>query len=972
MHHQSLSDFRRHLLRGTTLLALGAAWPAMAQEASPPPDPAPVADQMAAPADQEIIVTGSRIARPDLQAASPVSVVTSEKIELAGSSGVEEFLRDIPQAVAAIGSATNNGNEGAATVDLRNLGEERTLVLVDGKRFVPYDSNGIVDLNMIPSALIERVEVVTGGASAVYGSDAVAGVVNFIMRKDFEGIEADAQYGLTEKGDGRAYNLSLTGGMNFADGRGNITLNGTYSKQASVYQGARGFSNEALAAADFSPGGSATNAPGFVDLGPDGYQFDAAGNLIDLGANPDAYAPFNFNPYNLLQAPYEKWTATMLLNYEFSDALEFYGRGSFAKSKVTTIIAPTGTFFFPFDLNYTTNPFLSDQARGVLAGFDVDDPATPGNEAGDGVVSAGLGRRLTELGTRDSLYENKAWQVVGGFRGQFSDTLRWEVFTQYAKTKRTQDFVNDVAYDRLFQAVQAVGTPDAPACLDPSNGCVPANIFGPGNLSAAAADYIRLNLHEDDSTTQFIAGGFVSGDLPFNMPWAGKPGAFVVGLEYRKETSKARPDQNLIEGNSIGFGSSTPIDAQYDVKEAYAELKLPIVSDVAFARELNLEAGVRYAKYKNRVKTLGVGNSYSNWSWKVGGDWKPVDDLRIRAMYQRAVRAPNINEIGQPKTPSTGDATFDPCAEGNPVGNPTLTQLCIDTGVPAANIGAVGGPIAGQINNYVGGNPDLVPEKASTWTIGAVFQPQFLRGFTATIDYFDIKVKDAILQIPEQSVLDICYGIEQDADGAFCSLIARAPNGRLNGDTSVGVDVSRRNIGLLRSRGIDVSAGYKFDIGSFGNLELGINLTRQLKTDLQFASLLPTNECAGLVGKICLRPDPKWRWTQTTVLNTGPWTLQLRWQHLGKLTNDSVGFGTAAPSDFVVPVIKSYDYFDLSGIVRIADHLALRAGVSNLFDKKPPIVGNDYGGTTENSGNTYPATYDTLGRSFFVGAKVTF
>lgn len=911
-----------------------------------------------------IVVTGTRISRPDLESSSPVAVVDAQTLKLSGKSGVEEFLRDIPQAVAAIGSGSNNGNEGAATVDLRNLGEERTLVLVDGKRFVPYDDKGIVDLNMIPSALVQRVEVVTGGASAVYGSDAIAGVVNFIMKKDFEGIEADVQYGLTEQGDGSTWSGSLTGGTNFADGRGNITANVSYSKTKAVYQGARGFSQEALASSDFSPGGSFTNAPGFLDLGPDGYQFTADGGLVDVGANPGAFQPFNFNPFNLLQAPNKQVTATVIANYEISDTLEFYSRGSYAKSKVQTIIAPTGTFFFPFDINYADNPFLNAQAKSVIAGFDTDS---------DGVVTAGIGRRLTELGTRDSIYENEAWQIVGGLRGEFSPSLQWEVFGQYAKTNRTQDFVNDVAFDRAQQAVLAVNGANGPECSDTSNGCVPANIFGPGNLSAEAADFIRLDLHEDNKTSQFIMGGFVSGDLPFAVPTASKPGAFVIGAEYRKETSKASPDQNLVQGNSIGFGSSTPVDAEYEVLELYSELKVPLVSDVAFAREINFEAGVRYADYKNKVKTLGVGNSFTNWSWKIGGDWKPVDSLRFRAIYQRAVRAPNIEEIGQPQTPSTGDASVDPCQGSLPVGDAALTQLCIDTGVPAANIGSVGGPISGQINNYIGGNPNLVPEKSSTITFGAVFDPDFLPGFTATIDYFDIKVKGAILQVPEQAILDACYTLEMDANGTNCSLIFRNPlNGRLIGGTETGVDASVRNVGFQRSRGIDFSAAYNFDIGTAGNVALALNMTRQLKSDLQFASFLPVNHCAGLVGNTCLRPDPKWRWTQSTTWSKGPWTLRLSWQHLGGLTQDTIAFGDATAADFVVPRIKSFDYFDLAGSVDITDNFSFRGGINNLFDKNPPLVGNDYGGTTENSGNTYPATYDPLGRSFFVGATVRF
>jgi iron complex outermembrane receptor protein len=302
--------------------------------------------QEAGVGDNVIIVTGSRIARPDLAASSPVSVVTSDQLQLASKAGVEEFLRNMPQAVSGLGSNNNNGNEGTATVNLRNLGEERTLVLVDGKRFVPYDSQGIVDLNMIPASLVERVEVVTGGASAVYGSDAVAGVVNFIMKKDFQGIAGDAQYGLSEKGDGRHYDFSLTGGLNLGD-RGNIVVNGTYSKQQKVTQGAREFSKFSLASADFSPGGSSTNEFGSIDL-PGGlgrYTFTPNGFVPYSGARDS----FNFNPFNLLQVPQEKYTATALLHYDVTDSVEFFGRASYGKTKIRTEIAPSGTFGFTFD-----------------------------------------------------------------------------------------------------------------------------------------------------------------------------------------------------------------------------------------------------------------------------------------------------------------------------------------------------------------------------------------------------------------------------------------------------------------------------------------------------------------------------------------------------------------------------------------------------------------------------------------------
>lgn len=934
--------------------ALTAA-PAFAQDEVPAG-----AEQAELPATTgTIIVTGSRIQRPDLDQASPVTVVSREAIKLSGAVGAEEFLRDIPQAVAGIGSNTNNGNEGAATVNLRNLGEERTLVLVDGKRFVPYDGDGLVDLNMIPSSLIERVDVVTGGASAVYGSDAIAGVVNFILREDFEGIEADGLMSLSDQGDARSYTASLTAGVNFGGGRGNITVSGSYAKQQAVFQGDRDFSEFALAAEDFGPGGSFTTANGFVDIG-DGFQFDSAGNLVADADNPDR---FNFNPFNLLQTPHEKYTATVLAKYELTDSIEAFGRFSYAKSEVSTIIAPTGTFFFPFELNYETNPFISDQARQIFA--DADD--TPGDDS----IEFAYGRRLTELGTRDSIYSNEVFQVVGGFRGEMSGGLNWEVFGQYAETARTQSFLNDVSFDAAQQAILVTDNGAGPVCIDDSNGCVPANIFGPGNLSAGAADFIRLDLSEENNTSQFVVGGFVSGDLPFAL--AARPGAFVVGAEYRREDYQASPDANLAAGNSIGFGSSTPVDATYDVREVYAEINIPLIENTAFFESLSIEGGVRYSDYKNEVTTLGVENSYSNWSYKLGADWEIVDGFRLRGSFQRAVRAPNLNEIGQPLTPSTGDATFDPCQEDNPVGNAALTALCIATGVDPDDIGTVGGPISGQINNFIGGNPDVTPEKSETYTFGAVIQPRFLPGFTATVDYFDITVNDAILQIPEQSILDACYLIEQDADGTFCSLVNRSPlTGRLNGGTDTGVDARVRNIGFLRSRGIDFAAAYRFPVGDIGSINLGLNLTRQLATDLQFADVLEVNECVGLVGTTCLAPDPKWRWVQTTGFTTDDFTIQLRWQHIGSLTNDSIAFGTATAADFVVPVIEAYDYFDLSGQFNVAEQFTLRLGVNNLLDKQPPVVGNDYGGTAENSGNTYPGTYDPIGRSFFVGVTVKY
>lgn len=933
------------------------ATPAFAQEV--PVEGAGPADT----ADEAIVVTGSRIGRPDLEASSPVSVVTSEALTMSGSAGnVEGYLREIPQAVAAVGAATNNGNPGVATVDLRNMGEERTLVLVDGRRFIPYDSNGVVDLNMIPTSLIERVEVLTGGASSTYGSDALAGVVNFILRSDFEGFEADAQVGITEQGDGLDRTFSVTFGGNLGD-RGNLVINGGYTKTDAVTQGDRDFSRNVLSAATLGAGGgSSTNAAGtlrgLVSPACRGGStngvctFDAAGNLVPYVAARDG---FNFNPFNLLQVPQDKWTATAIGNYELTDGVEFFARTSFANTRVTTIIAPSGTFNFPFQINYATNPNLTAQARGILAQNDT--AAAGDTNPGDGIITVPFGRRTVELGTRDSIYENTAYQIVGGFRGNIVDPLRYEVFGQYGRTVRTQTFANDLSFTRTQAAV-----------LDGT-----ANLFGAGNLSQAGGNAIRLDLQQYDTTSQLVLGGFMAYDLPFALGGT-KTGGLVGGVEYREEKTTANPDENLVQGNSIGFGSSTPIDAQLRVKEAYAEAKLPIFDIIS------LEAGIRFSDYENRDNRTGLGNNFNTTSWKVGGDIEPIDGIRFRAMFQRAVRAPNLNEIGQPLTPSTGDLQVDPCQSSqiSPAAyaaNGALAALCRATGVPAtaAANGTIGGPISGQINNFVGGNINLTPERADTLTVGAVFAPSFIPGFTASVDYFDIEVENAILALGEAETVNLCYNVERNAAGFFCQRIRRNPvDGSLIGGTETGVVSTNVNAGFLATEGLDVAAQYRFGLGEDLRLTVGFNGTYTFKSATQSTAVSPVNECQGLVGEQCSRPLPKFQFNQTTMLEAGPATVQLRWRHLSSVTQDAIVLGGAPVSSYAVPTITARDYFDLAMGLEVNDMLALRFGIDNLLDKLPPIVGNDYGTTAENSGNTYPATYDALGRRFFVGATLRF
>lgn len=922
----------------------------------------------------EVVVTGSRIKRPELTSDSPIAIIEAADLKIANTVNPEEFLRDDPRFVAAIGSNSNNGNDGSATVDLRNLGEQRTLVLVDGKRFTPYDYQGYVDLSMIPTALIQRVEVITGGASAVYGSDAIGGVVNFIMKKDFTGVEFDYSKSQSFENDAKRSDMSLTFGGNLDDGRGNVVASISYSKQAAVYQGARKFSEFQLDD-HLEKGGSIThpngtiftseNIPAFGAGVDDPVQFDSNGNL---STNVDS---FNFNPYNLLLTPQTKYTATVLSDYKISDNVEFFSRVSYANNSVNTIIAPTGTFFYDYELN-TDNPYLSSADQAALAGLDAIESGAAQN---DGKVNIQFGRRLVELGNRISEYQNSALQFVAGLRGNFNEHIDWEVFAQKGKTSRVQNFLNDASLNATQQAMLAVTDPDTGniVCQDQSGGCVPVNYFGPGKITPEMANYIRLNLTENNDTEQTIWGGSIAGDTPLTIPSAKHAIGFALGAEYREESALNRPDQNYATGNSIGYGASSAVKAGIKVKEFFAETRIPVLEDYTFAKSVSLEAAVRGSDYTNSVDNAGpVSNSFSNTSYKFGGEWAFTKEVRLRSIFQHAVRAPNMREIGLPTTSSIGDLTNDYCSNPEAANDPQLVALCEATGVPAGKVGGFNSIIAGQISNFVGGNVKLKPEEADTVTVGLVYNGSTLP-VTLSVDYYDIKIDNALEQPAEQSVIDACYLYEKDANSTFCKLIHRNTiTGSLNGGTDTGVDATVINAGKVSTKGIDIAASYTFSFESAGSLDLRIDAVNVLENKTQDAAVLPVNDCVGLAGKTCLRPDPKWRFVQSTTWASGPLTVKLRWQYLGGVEQDAIVLGDKTDADYAKPSIEAYNYFDLYASYEVLENVTLRAGITNLFDKKPPIVGNEFGGTTENSGNTYPATYDPIGRSAFLGVNMHF
>lgn len=907
------------------------------------------------PSLEEIVVTGSRIQRNDISASSPVSVYGEQELRAVNTVNVEEFLRDLPQFSPSVGAQGNNGNDGSATADLRNLAEERTLVLLNGKRFVPFDSQGYVDLGMIPASLLQRVEVLTGGASAVYGADAVAGVVNFILKDDFEGFEADVSYGVTEEGDGDTTDFSLTAGTNFADGRGNAVLNVGYSTADEIAQADRPFSEFALDDLLNVVGSSTVPRGGVFDnLG--GFQFSDSGGEAEPRTDR-----FNFNPFNLFQVPQDKVTATALASFDISDTLNAYARASFANNEIDTIIAPSGTFFFEYDIPYAANPggFLGQSAIDRLAQSDAAETgATANNGVADNVL---IGRRTLELGPRISQYENQAFQIVSGLEGQFQNDWRWEVFAQYGETSRDQAFINDLSATNVDAGVR--GCPaGSPA------GCIPVNLYGLNTITDEQADFIRINVSEENKTDQTVIGGSVSGDInAIKVPGVDAPLAFAAGVEYRDESAVNTPDAAYASGDAIGFGASSPINTDFDVIEYYSEAILPIVEGAALAESITLEAGIRFSDYDYQINQTN--NSFDTTTWKLQANWVVNPALKFRGGFNRAARTPSIQEAGEPLTSATGDLTTDPCEGTNPIGNPALTQLCIDTGVPANNFNNFTSIISGQVNNFEGGNVDLDPEEADTFTVGLVYTPESVP-LTLTLDYYDITIDDAIIQLAEQDVVDACYNFEQDASGPFCQRISRNSLGGLIGPLTAGVNVAVLNAAVLEQRGIDFGASYSFELGG-GSLDLGINGNYLLDNKTQAASFTPNNNCVGLVGNTCQDPDHEYRFVQTTGYSNGPLDVQLRWQFLDGVTKDIVVLNGAPRSDFALPEIGSTSYFDLTARYQFNDKLQFRAGVLNLFDKQPPIPGNDFGGTLQNSGNTFPATYDPLGRRYFVGIKAT-
>ena len=980
---------------------------------------------------QAVTVTGSRIPQPNIAATSPITAVGSQELKYEGVTDAIQALDQLPQTNGDLGNTPNplSSGEGITTVNLRGLGAQRTLVLQDGKRLMPGDPTvgGVADIDTIPSELIDRIDVVTGGASAVYGSDALAGVVNFIMKHNFTGVQVDVQGGFDQSDndsrllgplaaarggasqgftipnssttDGQQFIASAIFGANTPDGKGNVEGFVSYRHQDPISEGSRAYS-----ACDLENGASSlicngsSNSNRFID-GNSFNQFSVQGNNFvpypTQGTSPPPV--FNSNPYEYLQRQDERYQAGFFAQYQVIPQAQLYNDFSFTDDRSQENIAPSAAFLGDVVTPGNTDglvdipcndPLLSAQQLSKLT-------CVPQNVNGTQMSAAELeiGRRNVEGGARTDRYEHLAFRDVLGARGDFNDAFHYDAYAQYGYTRYNNEIGGYLSNSRLASALDVVPGPNGPQCGYSIPGvatpCVPYNIFSQGGVTQAALNYLTESGEEQGFTQEQVAHFDITGELGkygVKSPFSDRGVGVNVGAEYRREQLSLDPDL-AFQNNDLGGGSGTvlPVNGSFDVYELFGEAVVPIASNQPFIKDLSFDGGYRYSNYSS----VGQVESY-----KLSLEYAPVRDIRVRGSFQRAVRAPNVNELFTTSTLTQTSDYADPCAAigaAGDVATATLAQ-CQRTGATAAQYGngiATGTSVNGvagtnrllacpaeQCTTQVGGNTQLKAETSDTVSYGGVFTPRWLPGFDFSVDYYDIDVKGAVSTVPDQTALTEC---ESTGNAAFCDLIHRGTIGQLYG-TGLGsgyIQGTDVNIGFFKTTGIDFEGNYRYNLADLGHGDLGRLAFNFDGTYVQhfISEPLPglgSYDCAGYYGQTC-GFNPRFR-SKLRVTYSSPYkfTISTQWRFIGPQRLDSnqpnplLNNGTFDAFDAGRPGIS---YFDLSGTYKVNDLVSLRAGVNNLLDVDPPILT----GTVAGSGapNAFPE-YDLAGRSFYFGLTANF
>lgn len=903
------------------VLGGGAAW---AQSTST--ETAAADDSQSAPGGEEIVVTGSRIKSDGFASPTPETVVSAADIASRAPTNIASIVNMLPQASSTQTPrvntfAVNSGTAGANFLNLRGMGASRTLVLLDGRRVVGASVDGVVDVNTLPQALISRVDVVTGGASAAYGSDAVSGVVNFIIDKRFTGIKGLAQVGITGQGDGANRRFDLAAGKSFGDGRGHLLASVSYANDEGILNtSSRSWYRKQKIIANPTPGNGqptqlmfenvniATAAPGgLITQGalrgtvfgqggvPSTFNFGTVSGNLMVGGTPNdllasAYA---------LSTPVEQVTAFFRANYDFSDAFKVYGEFNYGRA-VAKPGSPYNTFFGSLTLQ-RDNAFLPDDLRAVLAAA--------------GQTTFRFGTHNAEIGRYQTKNTRELQRYMIGAEGDLGAGWSYDVYASYGRSNVTTEAGANVITDRYLSAIDAVrNSAGQIVCrstlANPTNGCIPYNPFGLGVNTPAAIDYVTSTSILKSRLEQRVAAATVQGK-PFSL-WAG-PVSIAAGVEYRKESVTGTNDP-LSQASAFQVGNYKPTIGSYSIYEFFGEAEIPLLRDSALGRRLDLNAAVRRTHYSTSGSVI---------TWKVGANYVPFDDLKFRATRSRDIRAPNLSDLFQGGTGNNNVSVRDDVTNTRP-----------------------------NFNTLTTGNPNLKPEIADTFTGGVVYSPGWLRGFRASVDYFDIKVRDAIVAQSAQQTADRCFA----GDQTVCPLITRDSNNIITF-----MRLQPQNLAVERERGLDIEASYFTSLGSDTTLQLRAIathlFTRYLDDGISINRL--DGENSGTL--------PRWRIVSSAALQTGP----LRFQLTGRTVSSGVydrEFTSAVLAD---NHISGATYVDLGFQAKIdagGREAEFFLNVDNLFDKDPVIVyslGSPQGVAPINA-----SLYDTLGREFRVGFRV--
>jgi outer membrane receptor protein involved in Fe transport len=1002
----------------SAIAASGASVPVFAQDQGP---------------SEVITVTGSRIPAPNLESTSPIQVVSSQDIQLGGRTDMSDVLNQLPQVVNnSLGQGLGNRTSGlttpggVATVELRGIGPQRTLVLVNGRRLgigSPYTAiqSPASDIDQIPTYLLDRVEVVTGGASAVYGSDAIAGVVNFILKDDFEGFQVDYHVGQNfyendsslarglvndfggtppsgTSSDGRTQTINVVAGTNFADGNGNVTGYFGYRQMDPVASGDRDFGACQMALADAHTASciGSGNSNRFAVLGSTS-QFAVVGNEFlpwDGSAN-DRNPPGSFNSqrYIFMQREDERYYAGFTAHVELNEMFTPYAEFGFMNDRTHQEIAPSGLFE---NSNPTvagggyvvncSNPFLSAQQQATIG-------CSPAQVAADAAaIAAGgdpsevrtlkIGRRNVEGGGRVQEYEHTNFRGAGGMRGRLGDAWSYDGYGQYYYVEFFNSNEKYMSFNNINNALLVTGTAADPQCVSGAP-CVPYNIFTEGGVTQEAINYLQVTGTGRGSTTLRTIHADLTGDLGaygIRLPWANDGFGLNFGYEHRNEEIVFAPDAAELSGDLSGFGgASVALDESYSVDELFTEVRVPLIQDKRGVEDLSFNGGYRRSDYSS----IGAVDTY-----KLELQYAPVEDLRFRGSFNHAIRAPSLVELFNPAL--VGKITFgtDPCAPtvvgGTLVAAVASLQQCMNTGVTAAQYGNGGTTnsipqgTANQLSQLQGGNVDLDAEEGDSYTLGVTFTPFFIQNFSGSIDYYHIKMEGLVGVFPANVILNNCLNT---GDRIFCSQIVREfTTGSLDGASVAGGGYfiqTNQNIAEAVTDGVDLQLNYRLPLSErWGSLAFGLTGSYLLSAETTSAPGVTPYDCVGLFGAICQTVNPRWRHLLRSSWETPwNWTLSLNWRYFGKVAldqnenNATLQFATIGEFNFFNAEIPAYHWVDLAGTWDITDSIQLRAGVNNVLDKNPPIVTSEF--TSGGAANTYEI-YDAMGRQAFASVTMKF